>query len=211
MNVAYYQYAADVSSNNGVISIPSYSRAGHAVLIIKATQGTSYVNPDHFEQANLAHEFGITVVHYHFVEPGDNQAQIDHFRNVYIRAWRKGDYVCGDFEVDGLTGSSTSDFLRKLHAETTHEPILYTYKSFLENQLRGAVVPGKRLWLADYSDVAPTYDKNLYKLWAWQYTDGKDGPPPHFYTGIGNCDGSIVSRGPAFALHLRKIRTARKR
>src|SRR5690349_10382773 len=99
-----YQFMADVSSNNGNINIPNYSRAGHVVIAIKATQGIGYYNPYHNEWCNLAHEFGLTVVHYHWLVAGEStQQQLNHFRNIYNRAWRNGDYICFDVEERGTT------------------------------------------------------------------------------------------------------------
>lgn len=199
---------ADVSSNNGTIDVPNYSRAGHAVIAIKATQGDRYVNPYHLDQCNVAHQFGLTVVHYCYLEALSARVQFDHFRNQYLRGWRNGDYVAFDSERGVTTPgySTTSDCLLYSFTEAGHEPMLYTNEDRLHTELNGIVVPGGRLWIANYSKE-PNIDRGKYVLWAWQYTDGEKGPEPHFYTGIGKSDGSIVSLGPARALNIRKIRT----
>lgn len=206
-----YRLMADVSSNNGLISVPNYSRAGHVVLAVKATQGIGYVNPFHLSQCNLAHDFGLTVVHYHYCEVGNSiEQEIAHFRNTYIRAWRPGDYACFDIEVNGLTTSYADVILRKYYQDTQREPLLYTYQSFFDNQLKGVKIPGNRVWLANYSPVVIRLPRP-YILWAKQYTDGTLGPGPHFYSGIGNCDGSEITAGVASALRLRKVRTKRRK
>jgi lysozyme len=201
---------ADVSSNNGWISVDNYARAGHVVLAVKATQGQGYTNPYHYDQCNRAHEFGLTVVHYHYCDNTSIQGQINHFRNIYNRAWRNGDYACFDIEEPNLYTAFANSILSNYFAQAQHEPILYTYRADFEEKLRGVKVPGGRLWIADYSSNVVHVPKS-YTLWARQYTDGKEGPEPHFYSGIGKCDGSYVSAGIAKALYLRKIKTRKRK
>lgn len=201
---------ADVSSNNGHIDIAQYSRAGHAAIAIKASQGTGYENPFHDSWSNQAHRFGLTVIHYHFCDASSIQYQIDKFRHVYHKAWRKGDYACFDIETPGLDASFASSILHLYYVETQNFPIFYTYQDDLNNQLRGTKVPGGRLWIANYSSN-PLQIPGGYTVWARQYTDGSAGPEPHFYSGIGNCDGSRITAGVAKALYLRKLATRRKR
>lgn len=206
-----YRLMADVSSNNGQIDVPTYSRAGHAAIAVKATQGEGYVNPLHFDQCRVAHDFGLTVVHYHYCEPGNSiSKEIAHFRNIYNKVWRNGDYACFDIEVAGLDTSYANRILREYFNDTRREPVLYTYRDFAEHSLQGVVVPGKRIWLADYSSN-PVHLPKRYTLWARQYTDGAEGPPPHFYSGIGNCDGSVITAGVASALWFRKLHTRRRK
>lgn len=206
-----YQLMADVSSNNGHVDVPTYSRAGHVVMAIKATQGTGYVNPGHFDQSRVAHDFGLTVVHYHYCDRGNSiEQEIAHFRNHYNKVWRNGDYACFDIEVPGLDTHYANSLLREYFNKTRREPILYTYRDFAEHNLSGVTVPGKRVWLADYSSH-PVHLPKRYTLWARQYTDGSEGPEPHFYSGIGKCDGSAVTAGVARALWLRKLHTRRRK
>lgn len=202
-----YRLMADVSSNNGPISLENYSRAGHVAIAIKATEGTNYVNPDHFSECNRAHHQGLTVVHYHFSRPTVNnvEAEITSFRHTYLKGWRKGDYVAFDIEVEGTVDLRwyANRILTDFYSQTGHPPILYTYQAFYQEHFTKLRFPGNRLWIAKYSDGTPS-EAN----WAWQYTDGKDGPEPHFYTGIGKCDGSVLN--PAVAIRLR-VRKARRR
>lgn len=200
---------ADVSSNNGPVSITNYSRAGHVIVAIKATQGLSYVNPYHLDQANAAHSYGLTVVHYHFVNiSADREAEIAHFRNIYNKAWRDGDYIAFDVELGKIPVGEISGMLSRFWLKTGHEPILYTYWSYFLENLHGVRFPGNRLWMANYEENAPIAPKP-YNTVAKQYTDGEVGPEPHFFSGIGKCDGSIITNGIARRLLVRKIRTRR--
>lgn len=211
MSPPSYRLMADVSSNNGPINIANYSRAGHVVLAVKATQGIGYTNPFHLSQCNLAHDFGLTVVHYHYSDVGNSpEAEIAHFRNVYNKAWRPGDYACFDIEVAGHTRAYADAILQQYFLDTQRQPILYTYRSFFENELAGVRIPGKRAWIADYSTNV-LHLPSQYVLWSKQYTDGAVGPEPHFYSGIGKCDGSEITAGVAMALRIRKFKTRRRK
>src|SRR5690242_5534722 len=148
-----YQYFADVSSNNGEINVAAYARAGHCLIAIKATEGVNYINPYHMRQSEIAHEYGLTVMHYHFLTDESPQQQLNHFRNEYLRGWRAGDYVAIDSERSGRTPTKaeTQDILVKCYSQTTHEPVLYSGEAFLNEVLTGIHVPGNRFWIANYS------------------------------------------------------------
>lgn len=202
-----FRYFADVSSNNGRINIQDYSRAGHCLLAIKATQGSGYVNPYHSEQCKIAHEFGLTVLHYHWLDTSAVGPQIENFRTTYLPHWRDGDYPGFDAEEEDLTTGFINKTLANYKLLTTHDPVGYVPLVKLE----GLVIPGKRLWFPDYNlnQYVPT--GNGFKLWSWQFTDGQKGQLPHRCAGIGNCDISVLSRGPALALYIRKIRTRKRK
>lgn len=72
----------DVSHHNGAIDWPAVAAAGIVLSFIKATQGTGFV--DRVFEANRrgAAAAGIAVVPYHFLDPGDGEAQAAHFLDV---------------------------------------------------------------------------------------------------------------------------------
>ena len=199
-----FQYMADVSSNNGEINIPAYSRAGHVIIAIKATQGDHYTNPYHKKQCDEAHEFGLTVLHYHFNEEVGPSQEVAHFRSVYQKSWRNGDYTGFDFE-SGQSSNYVQRTIDDYYIHTLRQPSLYCDESDYWDKYSVVKIPGNRKWIANYSHQPP------FKKWSWQYTDGKIGPQPHHYAGIGDSDGSVIALGPATALALRKIRTRRRK
>jgi GH25 family lysozyme M1 (1,4-beta-N-acetylmuramidase) len=191
---------ADVSSNNGAVDLRAYAAAGHAAIAIKASEGTGYVNPGHRAQADEAHRLGLTVVHYHFARPGRGQlhAELANFHRTYLAAWRNGDYVCLDLEV--TEGADVAWYARAFLGALKgygHPTILYTYRAFAGEHLQG--VRADRWWIADYSGALSSEH-----AWAKQYTDGQEGPGPHHYAGIGNCDGSVLNVKTALTLWARK-------
>jgi len=207
------RYMADISSNNGRVDIGNYSRAGHSAIAIKATEGNNYVNPFHLEQCATAHDFGLTVVHYHFCRPGkrDIAGEIRLFRSTYLKGWRKGDRVCFDIEVAEVADMAqyASLLIGEFKKQTGHTVILYTGKDFAEEHLRGVL--RVEWWIADYGPtILPQLPKG-FKLFGWQYTNGTDGIEPHFYTGIGKSDGTILNVGFATTSLIRKNTTRHRR
>ena len=75
----------DISSwqhpNGEAIDWQKVAAAGYHGVLIKATQGTWYVNPFFADDVDGAHAAGLTVGAYHFAEPGrsDAQTQALHF------------------------------------------------------------------------------------------------------------------------------------
>lgn len=205
-----YELFADVSSNNGQIDIPHYSRAGHVLIAIKATQGDNYTNPDHLEQCNIAHEFGLTVLHYHFSDLRDStpQSEINHFRDIYNKAWRDGDKTCFDIEDTEYQTPEVqyaNNILKKYYLQSSRMAALYSNRDKLLTTLAGVKVPGDKIWEADYNFGSP------FDNWAKQYTNGETGPEPHFYSGIGKCDGSMIHKPEAVRCYIRKIRTRKRK
>ena len=191
---------ADISSNNGFISIPNYSHAGHAVIGIKATEGKGYINPGHITQSSEAHEYGLTVIHYHYFDVGiPVSEQVANFRNQYNKAWRKGDKTAYDIEVGNWNAQQVEKLFRDYSAD-----LLYTYQSFYQNQLRGLKFSTKMLWIADYGGTPSP-------CLIHQYTDGKEGSEPHYYSGIGKCDGSSLNSKLARECLIRKIKTRKRK
>lgn len=196
---------ADVSSNNGIIHLGNYSANGACVIAIKATESDNYINPFHFNQCATAHALGLTVVHYHFARPGNVQAQIDHFRNTYLKGWRKGDYISLDLEDSNIPNPKqfAQEFITKFTQQTGHPIILYTYRSYAEELLSGIAFIGNRWWMADYTTIQPKLPKG-HILWAWQYTNKA------YFPGIGKADGSVVNANVATRLLVRKKTTRRR-
>ena len=68
----------DVSHNNGAVDWPNVD-ASIALVFIKATQGSSFVDPRFAENKAGAAARGIMVVPYHFLDASDPSTQVDHF------------------------------------------------------------------------------------------------------------------------------------
>ena len=65
-------------------------------VFVKATEGRSYTNPEYDDQLFEARAAGIVVGHYHWLNDGDVQAQVDYF--LAVADLQPGDLVACDWE-----------------------------------------------------------------------------------------------------------------
>jgi GH25 family lysozyme M1 (1,4-beta-N-acetylmuramidase) len=198
---------ADISSNDEGFNGHAYKSAGHKVIMIKATEGLTYVNPLYAGWAHAAHAAGLAVAHYHFCRPeqADAGGQADHFWNAVKPHFLKGrDRLVFDLETG--TPTSTDAYLAELDARVGElspgaEPIGYTFLSYL-NEAGGRLKLRSKAWLiAAWGALLEERGSLPGGQWLWgqQYTDGQFGPAPHSFAGVrgpggGPCDGSVVNK-----------------
>ncbi|MEU4878127.1 GH25 family lysozyme [Streptomyces sp. NPDC021608] len=137
----------DVSSNN-----QSFSISGVNFVIVKATEGHTYTNPKQKQQAATARSAGLVVGFYHFLWPGDVDAQAQYF--VEHCDSREGDILAVDWETtDVNTRASSAEkdaILHRIKAlRPSHRVILYCNRDFwLHHDTTSHACDG--LWIADY-------------------------------------------------------------
>jgi GH25 family lysozyme M1 (1,4-beta-N-acetylmuramidase) len=76
---------------------PAYPLEGLDFVFVKATEGTSYVNPEQKAEAARAREAGLALGFYHFLHPGNIYAQASYF--VEQCASLPGDMLVVDWET----------------------------------------------------------------------------------------------------------------
>jgi hypothetical protein len=137
------------------------------VVWFKATEGTSFIDPEYAQ--NVADAEAASVVHgaYHFVRQGQGGAQARHFLSVAKRAR----FLVIDWE-DGDRATAL-DILHTLKAATARPVIGYTGAWA---RAHGGVLPG--IVGAIVPNYGPASLPSEYKpagvpLVAWQYTNGK--------------------------------------
>jgi lysozyme len=190
---------ADISSNNAGFTAKSYVEAGHLAVAIKATEGLTYINPKYKPWLTDAHRHKLAVFHYHFARPenGNPDGQAKHFWDtVKPHFKRPGDYVVVDVETGGSAAKAwTTEFDRHLTKISGTHPVLYTFLAMYNEQ--HLTIGSDRVWIAAWGANNPAgadWKLGAHQLWAWQYTDGVNGPPPHSFAGIpGTCDGSRLN------------------
>lgn len=84
----------------------TYSTTGNDFVIVKATEGTSYINPKQARQAATARTAGLVLGFYHFLHPGNITAQAAYF--VDKCASLEGDLLVCDWETDENDQSPTN-------------------------------------------------------------------------------------------------------
>jgi lysozyme len=201
---------ADLSNNNpGGVEWGLYHQAGHRLIGLKATEGTGFVDDTHAIRSENAHKNGIWVLHYHFGHANmDADLQARAFWNQVKGHFASKDFAALDIEVnDGLSdvqvATWSNNFIAGFQKLSGHSMIVYSDQSFLSGLLSaGLRWPGGRAWVAAYGPSEPSI--RGVTTWAWQYTDGGQGPEPHHYAGVGDCDGSILNLGTYLRLRLGK-------
>ncbi|KOT93807.1 muramidase [Streptomyces sp. NRRL F-5755] len=179
-------HGVDVSSHN-----PSYSATGLDFVIIKATEGRSYINPHQEAQAAKARKAGCVVGFYHFLWPGNIADQAKYF--VEKCASVEGDLLAADWERTGggtyASNAQKDQFLKEVkRLRPTHRVLLYCNRDFWLNHDTTSYA-GDGLWIADYvsaghprikadwlfhqytsrpldKDVADFQDRAALKTWA---------------------------------------------
>jgi Lyzozyme M1 (1,4-beta-N-acetylmuramidase) len=121
---------------------------GLAFVFIKATEGTSYVNPHMVAQAAWARKHGLVVGFYHFARPGSMSEQASFF--VEKAAMLPGDVLAVDWEDVGVSGSDKDALLKDVKAlKSSHRVVLYCNQYFWLRH-DSTSYAGDGLWIADY-------------------------------------------------------------
>lgn len=175
--------------------------AGYRAVVLKCTQGASFVDPFYVARVARARAAGFLVGAYHYQERGDAGGQVSFFLAHVAKALGGALYtpptnpddekrfvrLVLDFEADGLGLWQCESFLDVMHIATQQAGWLYgggLLKDLLQKRGSGAELAQYPLWLAEYSTVArvPRMWKN-YVL--WQRSGDGQGPGPHDIPGIG--------------------------
>jgi lysozyme len=145
----------DLSSNNGhPIDYQAAKDSGVIAAIVKATDGTSYVNPYYGADSAGFEAVGVPVIAYHFAEFGDAVAEAAHFVA-----------VAGDRArvLDSETNSNVewqNEFLSALHLPSNEEMDYGSASTLPRGGIRAL------LWPASYGRDYGFGD-------AWQFTDAQ--------------------------------------
>ncbi|HEY5835333.1 GH25 family lysozyme [Streptomyces sp.] len=138
----------DVSSHQNT----EYSTAGLGFVIVKATEGTSYVNPRHAGQVAHGRAHSLVVGHYHFARPGSMTAQAAYF--LKHAAPKAGDILAFDWEDPGVSGAEKDAWIKHVRSVAAgHRVLLYCNRDFWLNRDHTSYA-GDGLWIADPNAAA---------------------------------------------------------
>lgn len=146
-------------------------------VIIKATEGTNYTNPD-FERAySQAKAQNKLVGIYHYANGGTSaNAEADYFLSVVGDRVGEAIFVL-DWEQGGnaafYSPAYAKGWLDHVYSKTKVRPLIYMSKSVTYGYDWSAVAPNHGLWVAQYADTNPTNyqsnpwtDTNGYGAWS---------------------------------------------
>lgn len=138
-------------------------------VIIKATEGTNYINPTWEEQAGQVIQTNKLLGFYHFASVGNPIAEADFFISVvkdYIgKAVLVLDFEAGAINAWGNVGGR--QFLNRVKEKTGINPMIYMSAEVTRQFNWNIISSTNPLWVAQYASMNPTG----YQSEPW--TDGK--------------------------------------
>lgn len=144
-----------------------------AYVYLKATEGSSRIDPTYKKNIELAHRYGLKVGSYHFFRPkADLTQQMENFKS----QCRPGDQdLLPMIDIETTGGLATEEFcdsllkfLKLVETEYRQKPLLYTGTNFYNKYLKGKI-DGYKLMIAQYSSREPKLADNR-DFDMWQYT-----------------------------------------
>lgn len=128
------------------------SVTGLDFAVIKATEGTGYINPKMGRQAAVARTAGLVTGFYHFLHPGDPLGQAAYFVEKAVSL--PGDILACDWESSSAGSPTCGEkdrFIREVkRLRPDHRVILYCNVSFWKTRDTTSYA-GEGLWIADPS------------------------------------------------------------
>lgn len=193
---------ADISSNNAQFNAPAYRKAGHIAVAIKATEGVTYVNPDHRQWTLHAQWEHLSVIHYHFARPDLNNnptVEAEHFLAVALPNAGGRDFLALDLERATPAGwkhdpAWSKQFTATVRSVSRFHPILYASRATLQiADQADAWLAGDllRFWDADWSR-SPDWCPKGGQVALRQQSGLTAGVPPFELPGIGACDVDVA-------------------
>ena len=173
-------YFIDVSSYQPADLTSLCQQAGTKKTIIKVSEGTGYLSPNRFKQAQTSEPVG----YYHFARFGGNVSQAVAEANYFLANLpTKPTYLVCDYE-DGASTSKQANTNAVLSfmdqcAQAGYKPIYYSYKPYTLTNVDYQQILAKypnSLWIAAY----PNYNVTPDPIWEifpsmdgirwWQFT-----------------------------------------
>lgn len=178
-----YLPGIDVSHFQGLIDWQKVKAAGIGCAFIKATDGTSFVDPQFKANAEGCSQAGIPFGFYHFFRPTlDARQQAAHFLDTVTPVLTAGTHLppCLDLEVGPLQVAQATAWLDQVDEALSREPLIYTSPAFAAEWLTTGGLGIYPLWLAQYTSKPQPDVPEAWSDWEfWQHTQNGsvDGVP----------------------------------
>lgn len=184
---------ADLSEYELRFDAGAYRKAGHLLVMLKATEGQTWVDPSYAEKVLHARQWGLEVWHYHFAHPDtnpDERGEAAHFWRTVQPHYRPGDRLVLDVELhhpDGAAGlvRYTATLDQRLHSISGQLAILYTYLALIRETGPKWQVQSRQWHVADYSSLVRSIGAGRQVI-AQQTSDHV------YFAGIGYSDGNVL-------------------
>jgi len=164
----------DLSHYQASVDFKKVKAAGILAVILKATQGTSYVDPTFADRRKAAAAAGVLALSYHYLTGDDVPSQVKHYLATVQPV--PGERLVCDYEENGVTLSALRAFCKSLQDQDgNYQVTVYgggLLKSQLGNTRDGYLADNTSLWLAQYTTGTPSWPKSTWPNWSlWQFTD----------------------------------------
>lgn len=154
-------------------------------VIVKATQGTSYTNPDYRRAVDQALTTGKLVGVYHYVSGGNPQAEAEYFTNT-VKPYVGNVLLALDWENGQNSAWGQEAYLEALTqqviAKTGVRPLLYTMQNRYQQVKQVADGLNCGLWIAQYANNERTgyqahpWNEEAYNCTIRQYSSSGNLP-----------------------------------
>lgn len=185
----------DISHHQGgAINWAAAKKAGVRWAYHKATEGSTYKDPNYTKRRAEAKKAGVPFGAYHFARPSTKDAAVEAKFFLATAKPMPGDLLpMLDIEVtDGMSVDAiqkwVSQFSAAVKASIGHKPIIYTQSSW---DLGAANESSHIIWRARYNDD----NRPPARKWdIHQFSNGVIGKP-HSVAGFGNVDLNVMRKG----------------
>jgi len=197
----------DISHWQGFPDFGKLKAAGVIACIMKATEGTEYVDPNRSVNYKNARRAGLKCCTYHWLKPGNATAQMAFYLKTIDPV--QGERMIIDYEEEGCTLADLHEAVNVLIADPRGLQVTVYSGHLLKQQLGDNHDPlladHTDLWLAQYTTGKPSWPSGTYRSYSlWQYSekgalDGIDGVAVDFNRFNGSDENLLKWIGPAVA------------
>lgn len=141
----------DISHHQGAPDLAAVRRSGRRFVVIKATEGTGFTDPQFAASRSRAHAAGLVVGLYHVARAGDARAEAASFAQA-VGHLRPGEFAALDWEVSAPDPAGwCASWLTAIRDALGVAPLVYLNQSSRDHGDWTPVVQGGfGLWLARY-------------------------------------------------------------
>ena len=168
----------DVSKYQGYIDYAKVKASGIQVVYIKASEGTTIIDPYFKTNYDNAKSQGLKIGFYHFVRARNEEEAVKEatFFHSVIAGTSPDCRLAMDFEVfDGLGSQKINQisfaFLQKLEELTKKECVVYSDEYNARTIFSRELAKAYPLWIAEYGVSVPTSTGNWEEWIGFQYSD----------------------------------------
>jgi lysozyme len=168
----------DLSHWQTPVDFVALRNSGILAVILKATQGSSWVDATFIQKLLAAHSAGLLLGAYHFADATPPVAQVDNF----LTHASGIQFLATDFEANGMGGTvstaQAAEIVARIHSARGRTPTVYINKygpSGNDAGLPNSILSRCDLWVAKYTTSAVLRPTDLPPGWTnwrlWQHVD----------------------------------------